>query len=153
MLFKAALWSENEEKAHFLFLFLLSLLKKIYFLIWLHQAFIAAGGIFDILCSMWTLSCSMRDLISQPGIKPKPLALGAQSFSYWATREVLSFSFSSCSSISQESILASMATQQVPIVNLSPRAHSTHPRLGVWAAVNTLGFWIQQWVFGSNNGF
>ena len=36
----------------------------------------------------------MRDLISQPGIKPKPLALGAWSFSYWATSEVLSFSFS-----------------------------------------------------------
>ena len=56
--------------------------------------YLAAPG---LRCSLWTLSCSMRDLISQPRIKPKPLSLGARSFSYWTTREVPSFSFSRCS--------------------------------------------------------
>ena len=34
------------------------------------------------------LSCGMRDLVPWPGIKPGPPALGAQSLSHWATREV-----------------------------------------------------------------
>jgi len=34
------------------------------------------------------LSCSMWDLVPWPGIKPKPPALGAQSPSYWTSREV-----------------------------------------------------------------
>ena len=34
------------------------------------------------------LSCSMWDLVSQPGIKPRPPALGAWSLSHWTTREV-----------------------------------------------------------------
>ena len=34
------------------------------------------------------LSCSMWDLVSCSGIKPRPPALGAQSLSHWTTREV-----------------------------------------------------------------
>ena len=34
------------------------------------------------------LACGMSGLISWPGIKPRSPALGAQSLSYWATREV-----------------------------------------------------------------
>ena len=39
-------------------------------------------------CSMWTLSCSMWELVSWPGIKPGATALGAQSLSHWTAREV-----------------------------------------------------------------
>ena len=34
------------------------------------------------------LSCSMWDLVPQPGIKPGPPALGAWSLTHWTTREV-----------------------------------------------------------------
>ena len=34
------------------------------------------------------LSCSTRDLVSQPEIKPGPPAMGVQSLSHWVTREV-----------------------------------------------------------------
>ena len=34
------------------------------------------------------LSCSMWDLVPQPGMEPGPPALGAQSLSLWTTREV-----------------------------------------------------------------
>ena len=34
------------------------------------------------------LSCSMWVLVSQPGIKPGPPALGTRSLSHWTTREV-----------------------------------------------------------------
>ena len=37
------------------------------------------------------LSCSMWYLIPWPGMEPKPPALGAQSLSYWTTREVPDF--------------------------------------------------------------
>ena len=37
---------------------------------------------------MQTLSCSIQDLVSQPGIKPGPPALGAWSLTHWTTREV-----------------------------------------------------------------
>ena len=47
---------------------------------------VAAHMIFS--CSMWTLSHSMWDLVSQPGIEPGSPALGAQSLSHWTTREV-----------------------------------------------------------------
>ena len=39
-------------------------------------------------CGIWTLSCSMQDLIPWSGIKPRPPALGTQSLSPWTTREV-----------------------------------------------------------------
>ena len=35
------------------------------------------------------LSCVIWDLVSWPGIKPGSPALGAQSLSYWTTREIL----------------------------------------------------------------
>ena len=50
--------------------------KKI---VWLHQVLIAAHGIF---------SCNMWDLVPQPGIKPRPLALGVCRLRHWTTREV-----------------------------------------------------------------
>ena len=34
------------------------------------------------------LCCSMWDLVPQPGIQPRPPALGVQSLSHWTTREV-----------------------------------------------------------------
>ena len=39
-------------------------------------------------CSMQTLSCGMWDLLPQPGIEPRPHALGAQSLNHWTAREV-----------------------------------------------------------------
>ena len=36
---------------------------------------------------MWTLSCSMWDLIPWPGIEPGTPALGTQSLSHWTTKE------------------------------------------------------------------
>ena len=40
-------------------------------------------------CSVWTLSCGMWDLVPQPGIKPRPPALGAWTLVHWTTGEVL----------------------------------------------------------------
>ena len=37
--------------------------------------------------SMPTFSCSMLDLVPQPGIEPGPSALGAQNLSHWTTRK------------------------------------------------------------------
>ena len=53
---------------------------------WLHQVLVVACRIFT--CSMQTLSCSMWDLVPQPGIEPGSPALGAQSLSHRTTREV-----------------------------------------------------------------
>ena len=39
------------------------------------------------------LSCGMWDLVSWPGIEPRPPALGAQSLSRWATPEVPNYFF------------------------------------------------------------
>ena len=39
-------------------------------------------------CDMHTLSCSILELVPQPGIEPKPPALGMQSLSYGTKREV-----------------------------------------------------------------
>ena len=46
-------------------------------------------------CSIQTLSCSLWDLVSWPGIEPGPPALGAQSLSYWTFREVSLYFFHS----------------------------------------------------------
>ena len=45
-------------------------------------------------CSMLALSYSLWDQVPWPGIKPRPPALGAQSLTYWTTREVPVFNFS-----------------------------------------------------------
>ena len=42
-------------------------------------------------CGMQTLSCSIWELVPWPGIKPRPLALGAWRLSYWTIREVSVF--------------------------------------------------------------
>ena len=33
-------------------------------------------------------SCGLWDLVSWPGLEPRPPALGVQSLSHWTTREV-----------------------------------------------------------------
>ena len=48
--------------------------------------FLAACRIF--CCGMWTLSCSMWDLVPWPGMEPGPPALGTPNFSHCTTREV-----------------------------------------------------------------
>ena len=57
-----------------------------YLFIWLCQVLVTACGVFS--CGMRTLNCCMWDLAPWPGIEPRTLALGAQSFSQWTTREV-----------------------------------------------------------------
>ena len=48
----------------------------------------------DLSCSMWTLSCGMHgDLVTPPGVKPGPPALGSQSLTHWTTREVPTSNF------------------------------------------------------------
>ena len=41
-----------------------------------------------IYLSVLGLSCGIWDLVSRPGIEPRPPALGTWSLSHWATREV-----------------------------------------------------------------
>ena len=41
-----------------------------------------------IVAACGLLSCSIWDLVPQPGIKPGPPALGVQSLTHWTTREV-----------------------------------------------------------------
>ena len=60
----------------------------IYLFISLNWVLVVAHGILSFLCIMGTLSCSMWDLIPQPGIKPRPPALAAWSLSHWTTAEV-----------------------------------------------------------------
>ena len=57
-----------------------------YLFIWLHWVLVVARRTFG--CSMQTLRCSLWDLAPWPEIKPRPLALGAQSLSHWTTKEV-----------------------------------------------------------------
>ena len=47
------------------------------------------AGSLIFIAACWIFSCGMWDLVSRPRIEPGPPALGAQSLSYWATREVL----------------------------------------------------------------
>ena len=54
------------------------------------SVFVAACKIFS--CSVWPLSCSMRDLVPWPEIKPGPPALRSWHLSYWATREAAQYS-------------------------------------------------------------
>ena len=42
-------------------------------------------------CGMQTLSCGVWDLVSWPGVEPRPPTLGAQSLSHWSPREVPRF--------------------------------------------------------------
>ena len=71
--------SQYHHRQFYLLLFLKHLL------IWLHWVLVVACRIFG--CSMWTFSCSMKEL-SWSGIKSRPPALGAWSLSHWTTREI-----------------------------------------------------------------
>ena len=61
-------------------------LKK-YLFLFICLCLVAAHRIFVELC-MWTLSCSMWDLVPWPGIEPRLPTLRVQSLSHWTTREV-----------------------------------------------------------------
>ena len=59
--------------------------------------FLSARHAGSFSCSIWTLSCvvckllvvaCMWYLVPQPGIEPRPPALGAWSLTHWTTREV-----------------------------------------------------------------
>ena len=58
----------------------LLLLLLLFFFFWLCQILVAAWEIF---------SCSLWDLVSWSGIKPRPSALGMWSLRDWTTREIL----------------------------------------------------------------
>ena len=53
--------------------------------------FLAALGLSSLQHEK-SLSCGMRDLAPQPGIKPRAPALGTRSLSHWTAREVQSYS-------------------------------------------------------------
>ena len=57
--------------------------------IWLCRVLIVADRIFELWsCIIWTLSCSMWDLVPQPGREARPPVLGAWSLSHWTTKKV-----------------------------------------------------------------
>ena len=49
--------------------------------------FIGLCQVFAVACGIF-FSCGIWDLVSWPGIEPRPPALGAHSISHWITREV-----------------------------------------------------------------
>ena len=49
--------------------------------------FLKPGFIF-IYMAVWGLSGDTQDLVPQPGIEPRPRALGEWSLSHWTTREI-----------------------------------------------------------------
>ena len=67
---------------HVLFFFFLR-----YLFIWLHWVLVEALWVFNVCCSMWTLSWGMWDLVSWPGMEPGHPALGMWSPSHWNMRE------------------------------------------------------------------
>ena len=84
--FPHGLSSRSRSTSFMTFLQQISFFLFKYLFIWLCQVLVTACGIFR--CGMRTLNCCMWDLVPWPGIKPRTLALGAQSFSQWTTREV-----------------------------------------------------------------
>ena len=52
---------------------------------------LSTGNLWSSLQHAASFNCSIWDLVPWPGIKPWPPALGAQSLSHWATREVPNF--------------------------------------------------------------
>ena len=48
--------------------------------------------VFVLACGLLVAAC-MYDLVPQPGIEPRPSALGAQSLTHWTTREVPKVAF------------------------------------------------------------
>ena len=87
-------WESESKLCYLLLVFFFFFLNYLFNLfIWLCQIFVEAHGIFVVACGIFSwgmraLSCSMRDLVPQPGIKPRPPALGAWSPNHWTTREV-----------------------------------------------------------------
>ena len=50
--------------------------------------YICKFNVLFIYLAVLGLSCSMWDLVPEPGMEPRPPRLGAQSLSYCTTREV-----------------------------------------------------------------
>ena len=71
--------------------FPISYLKFFFVIVWLCWVLVAVCEIFDLHCSMRTLSFGIWVLVPWSGSKPGPLALGVQSLSPWTTREVPQF--------------------------------------------------------------
>ena len=66
----------------------------------MHQVLFVACGIFS--CGLWSLGCSMWDLVPWLGIESGPPTLGAWSLSHWTMRKFLcifTFIFSTGSSV------------------------------------------------------
>ena len=59
---------------------------KKYVFIWLPQVLVTARGISNLCCGIWTLRCSVWDLVPWSGIKPGPPTLGVWSLSHWTRR-------------------------------------------------------------------
>ena len=59
-----------------------------YYFIWPHWVLVAALRTSIPVAACGISSCSQWDLVPRPGMKPRPLALGAQNLSHWTTREV-----------------------------------------------------------------
>ena len=67
----------------FIYLFILATLDLSYST-WDHRC-----SMKTLSCCMWTLVVAcMWDLVTRPGIEPRPPALGARSLTHWTTREV-----------------------------------------------------------------
>ena len=79
-------FSLKNFSSYYLHLLFIYLFKLRWVLVAARGIFVAACGIFS--CGMRTFSCGMWDLVSQPGIQPRPPALGAWSLTHWTTREV-----------------------------------------------------------------
>ena len=62
------------------------------FIYLLHQALVLAHGIVIAACGIF-FTCSVWDLVLQPGIEPVPPALGVRSLSHCTTREVSDMTF------------------------------------------------------------
>ena len=57
----------------------------------MHQVLVVAGGLLS--CGMRTLSCSMWDLITRPGIKAMPPAVEVWSLNHWTARALMTHHF------------------------------------------------------------
>ena len=66
----------------FFFFFLI-----VIYLFWLCRVLVAAHRIIVAACELLVVAC-MRDLVPQPGMEPRPPALGTRSLTHWTAREV-----------------------------------------------------------------
>ena len=101
-----------------------------FFSIWLYRVWVVACRMCS--CGMQTLSCGMWDLVSWPGIKPRPPALGGQSLSHWTTSEIPVPRFWSWN---QEPSQALSDLSHLPSFPLHLRASPKHINTGVFSVL------------------